>query len=186
MVKLMGHLGLALLWAAPAWIVWDNRVSLAFIGFTLVTSMLPDTDLVLQAFLPVHHHGVTHTIVFVATVSLIAGALVEFGLKDRLERELLERKGYRTAPGGLFLFAAGGMFLGGMSHIFGDTLSAPDIAQPIEPYWPFFDKPYTIDVIWYSSPWWNVGLLAVAIALHAVLAYLDFGGDIQFGICQES
>jgi membrane-bound metal-dependent hydrolase YbcI (DUF457 family) len=176
---------MALLWAAPAWLVWDARVSIAFTGFTLVTAMLPDTDLLLRIFVPVHHHGVTHTIVFVTAVSLVAGAVVEYGVKDRVERGLLERRGYRAAPGGLFLFAAGGMFVGGMSHIFGDTLSAPDIAQPIEPFWPFFDKPYTIDVIWYSSPWWNIGLLAVAVALHAVLAYADFGDEIQVGIRRD-
>jgi len=182
----MGHFGMALLWAAPAWILWDGRVSLAFVGFALVTAMLPDADLVLRDVLPMTHHGVTHTLVFVAGASVVVGGLVEHVLHDRLDRTLLGPRGYEAAPGGLFLFVAGGLLLGGTSHIFADTLSAPDIAAPLNPFWPFFDRPYSIDLIWYNSPWWNVGLLSVAVTFHVSLAYLDMAVDHPYTIGERT
>ncbi|WP_135822641.1 metal-dependent hydrolase [Halostella litorea] len=182
MVDVMGHFGMALLWAAPAWILWDGRVSLAFVGFALVTAMLPDVDLVLRSFTPVTHHGITHTLVFVVTASVLTGIAVEYGLRDRLDRSLLGPRGYEAARGGLFLFATAGLLVGGVSHLFADTLSTPDIAAPLNPFWPFFDRPYSIDLIWYNSPWWNVGLLSVAVAVHLVLAYRDLRIDHPYTI----
>ncbi|NHN48816.1 metal-dependent hydrolase [Halostella sp. JP-L12] len=184
MVDVMGHFGMALLFAIPAWVVWDGRVSLAFIGFTLVTAILPDADLLLREVLPMHHHGVTHTIVFVVGFSILVGAAVEYGLRDRLERQFLKERGYGASDGGLFLFVAGGLFLGGMAHLFADTLSAPDISTPLEPFWPFFDKPYSIDLIWYNDPLWNVGLLSLAVALHLLLAYVDIAIDHPYAITE--
>lgn len=186
MVKLMGHLGIALLWAVPAWFVWEPRVSLAFVGFVLSTAMLPDVDLVLRDVLPIVHHGVTHTVVSVAVVSLIAGALVEYGLRSWLERRWFRRRGITVSSGALFLFVAGGFLLGGLSHLFADMLSAPDIADPIEPFWPLFDKPWSIDVLWYASTPWNVGLLAVGSAIHVALAYLDVRVEHPYSISVET
>jgi hypothetical protein len=186
MVDALGHIGMALLWAAPAWLIWDGRVSVAFVGFTLLTARLPDLDLWLREFLPVTHHGVTHTIVFVVAVSLVGGAIVEYRLKENLQRVFLEERGYKASSGALFLFVAGGLFVGGMSHLFADTLSAPDIAKPLEPFWPFFERPYFIDLIWYDSPWWNEGLLAVAVTLHLVLAYADLSVDHQYEIAEKA
>jgi len=62
------------------------------------------------------------------------------------------------------------MFVGGMSHIFADILSAPDIAAPLSPFWPVYTEPVIVDVIYYDNPFWNFGLLGVAIALHVLLA----------------
>jgi len=169
MVKLMGHVAMALLWAIPAWFVWDNRVSLAFVGLTTVTAMLPDLDLLLQKLFPslIHHHGVTHTIVFVCGASVFAGAITAAAFSGPLDRWT---RGERFDRSSAFAFAAGAYAVGGLSHVFADMLSAPDIASPIEPLWPFVQGSWGIDVIWYSSTWWNVGLLAVALTVHAVLA----------------
>jgi inner membrane protein len=52
MVDVSGHLAMALLFAVPAWVLWKRRGALAFAGFSLVTAMLPDVDLVLKTFLP--------------------------------------------------------------------------------------------------------------------------------------
>ncbi|WP_135534435.1 MULTISPECIES: metal-dependent hydrolase [Halostella] len=182
MVAPLGHLGMALLFAVPAWLLWDGRVSLAFIGFTVATANLPDLDL----YLPVPHHGVTHTIVFVTGVAVIVGAITEYALKERLDRLFLKERGYSASPGALFLFVAGGLFLGGMSHLFADTLSAPDIAKPLEPFWPFFDRPYFIDLVWYDSPWWNEGLLMLAVLVHLALAYVDLKVDHPYAISQQA
>lgn len=186
MVKLMGHLGMALLWSLPAWFVWDRRLTLVFVGFVLTTAMLPDVDLVLADFLPVVHHGVTHTVLFVTVVALAAGAIAEYLLRPWLEAAWLRSRGRRATDGTLFAFVAGGLLLGGYSHLFTDMLSSPDIAAPIEPFWPVLDKPWSFDVIWYSSFRWNVGLLAVGVALHVLLAVLDVRITDRYGITVDS
>nr|WP_229504767.1 metal-dependent hydrolase [Natrinema versiforme] len=82
MVDVTGHLGMALLFAAPAWTVWGRRGALGFAAFALVTAMLPDTDLALRHVLPVTHHGVTHTVLFVVLLSVLAGAVAARYLTD--------------------------------------------------------------------------------------------------------
>lgn len=186
MVKLMGHLGMALLWAAPVWFVWRWRVSLAFIALVLTTAMLPDVDLVLENVLPIDHHGITHTVVFVTVVALGAGAVAEYGLRSWVDRIWFRRRGIAISTGTTYVFIAGGFLLGGLSHLFADMLSAPDIAEPLEPLWPIFDKPVSVDVIWYSSFWWNVGLLTVAVLLHLVLAYAEVAVDHPFQVSGEA
>jgi inner membrane protein len=168
MVDVSGHLGMALLFAAPAWIVWRRRGALAFAGFSLLTAMLPDVDLVLKTVLPIQHHGITHTILFVAVVSVLAGAIAARVLTERFNANRWIRSTHIT-EGTVFVFATAGFLTGGLSHIFADLLSAPDIAQPLEPFWPFYDKPIAVDVIYYDSPLWNFGLLAVALAVHFAL-----------------
>ncbi|MFC7154108.1 metal-dependent hydrolase [Halomarina halobia] len=174
MVDVLGHLALALLLALPAWIVWDGRVSLAFVGTVLATAMLPDVDLVLRHVVPtVEHHGVTHTVLFVVIVSAVAGVLAETVDTSVLERWWRESEGHAVSDGAIFPFVTGGFLLGGLSHLFGDVLSAPDVSEPVEPLWPFLDKPISIDVLYYTSPWWNLGLLVVALSLHLALGYRD-------------
>lgn len=170
----MGHMAFGLLAALSAWIVWDGRVSLAFIAFVLATVMLPDVDLVLSRILPtVHHHGVTHTILFVTVFAVLAGAVAAAVLTPLIERCWVKSEGHTVSRGTVYLFVAGGLLLGGLTHVFADMLSAPDAAQPVEPFWPFFDKPISVDLIYFSSFWWNVGLLAVAVVLHLVLFSAD-------------
>jgi membrane-bound metal-dependent hydrolase YbcI (DUF457 family) len=173
MVDVLGHLGTALLWAAPVWLFYEARISLVFIGLTVMTAHLPDVDLLLGRFLPVAHHGVTHTVVFVTAVALIAGWITVFRFGSWIERQWLKGGHDPLSKRGLYAFVTGAFLLGGYSHLFGDVLSAPDIAQPIEPLWPLVDKPWSVDVIWYSSPWWNSGLLLVALSIHLVLGYLS-------------
>ncbi len=174
MVDVMGHFAMALLWALPAWFVWDGRVSLTLILLTAGTAMLPDVDLVLQGVLPITHHGITHTVVFVVGVALVAGAIVEYAFGSYLRRTWLSAQGYVVSERALFALVASALTLGGFSHLFADLLSAPDIAPPIAPLWPVYDQPIIVDVIYYNSPWWNVGLLIAAVALHLAAAYADF------------
>ncbi|MBZ6496078.1 metal-dependent hydrolase [Natrinema longum] len=169
MVDVTGHLGMALLFAAPAWMVWGRRGSLAFTGFALVTAMLPDTDLVLQGYLPVTHHGVTHTVLFVVLMSILAGVLAARYLTDWFNATRRIRSS-EIAGETVFVFATAGLIVGGLSHLFADVLSAPDIAAPLSPFWPVYSEAIIVDVIYYDSPIWNFGLLAVAVGLHLVLA----------------
>lgn len=168
MVDVSGHLAMALLFAAPAWVVWGRRGSLAFAGFSLVTAMLPDVDLVLSTVLPIQHHGITHTLLFVAVVSVLGGAVAARVLTERFNANRWIRSTHITEET-VFVFATAGFLTGGLSHIFADLLSAPDTAAPLEPLWPLYDQPIAIDVIYYDSPLWNVGLLTVALAVHFVL-----------------
>ncbi|PSP76884.1 metal-dependent hydrolase [Halobacteriales archaeon QS_1_68_20] len=174
MVDVLGHFAFGLLWASPIWLVFDGRTAVAFVGVVLATAMLPDVDLVLRHVVPgLQHHEVTHTVLFVVVVGVVAGRLVSPVVTPTLRRWWFETE--ESVPTGprVRRFVTGGLVLGGLSHVFADMLSAPDISEPVEPMWPFFDKPISVDVIYYTSPWWNGGLLVVALALHLVLAYVD-------------
>ena len=170
MVDVTGHFGMALLFAAQAWLIWGQRGALGFTGFALATAMLPDTDLVLRHVLPITHHGITHTLLFVSLMSVLVGAGAAKWLTDWFNATRLIRS-TAISDETVLVFATAGLVLGGTSHIFADLLSAPDIAAPLEPFWPLYAKPVIIDVIYYNSPVWNFGLLAVAIALHVLLAW---------------
>lgn len=182
MVDVTGHIGMALLFAAPAWIAWGRRGALGFTAFALTTAMLPDTDLVLRHVVPVTHHGITHTLLFVVLVSVVAGVFAakwltaRFNAHGRIEST-------EIAGETVFAFATAGLILGGTSHLFADVLSAPDVAAPLAPFWPVVKEHVIVDVIYYDSPVWNFGLIAVAVALHLVLArYESYPLDHRFRI----
>lgn len=181
MVDIMGHIAMGLLWAAPAWFFWSDRASIVFIAFTAIAALFPDIDLWVSALFPglVHHHGVFHTVLFVTISSLVVGALIAVTLTRPIARRLDNE---RFDTGSLFVFSTAALLLGGLSHLFADMLSAPDIASPIEPFWPFFQKPWSVDLIWYNSPWWNAGLLIVAGLLHLGLAYITNPVDHSFRV----
>ncbi|WP_255148832.1 metal-dependent hydrolase [Halorarius halobius] len=172
MVDVSGHLAMALLFAAPAWLLWHRREALAFVGLALATAMLPDADLYLRRVLPVHHHGVTHTVVFVVAASVVGGVVAARLLTDRLNDSRVIEPGTVATPV-VFAFAAGGLFTGGLSHVVADVLSAPDKASALEPLWPLYPQPLGIDVIYYDAPLWNFGLFAVAVAVHVGLSRLE-------------
>lgn len=168
MVDVSGHFAMALLFAAPTWFVWGRQGSLTFAGFTAVTAMLPDIDLLLRHVLPIDHHGITHTVVFVAVVSTLGGAVAARTLTPVLnEHTWVHSDSISRAT--VFVFTTSAFLLGGSSHIVADLLSAPDVAAPLAPFWPLYVRPIVVDVIYYHSPIWNVGLLAVALVLHAAL-----------------
>lgn len=168
MVALAGHLGMALLFAVPAWFLWRRRPALAFVGLALSTATLPDVDLFLADVVPtVHHHGVTHTVPFTVLVSVLGGAVLAVSLAPRLHRRV--DFGETSPRETLFVFATGAFLTGGLSHLFADTLSAPDIARPIEPFWPLYNEPISFDVVHYDDPTVNVGLLLLGFAAHAAL-----------------
>jgi len=169
MVDIMGHLAFGLVFVLPAWFIWRRRVSAAFVGLGLVTSLLPDIDLWLTKVFPAqfHHHGVTHTVVFVALASVVVGAIVAALLTGPIDEWL----GWdRFDSKSLFAFSFLAFLLGGLSHVFADMLSAPDISTPIEPFWPFFDKPWSVDLLYYNDPLWNSVFLGVMLIVHVALA----------------
>lgn len=160
---------MGLLFALPAWILWNERTAAAFVAFVLATSTLPDLDLALQSLgLPVKHHGVLHTVVFVVGFSAVAGVVAVAVLRPVLRRWWRMTEHEEVRNGTLYVFVTGGFVLGGLSHLFADMLAA-DRFEPIEPLWPFVQESFPIHVIHYTSPWLNLGLLTVAMVLHAAI-----------------
>jgi formate/nitrite transporter FocA (FNT family) len=179
MVDITGHIAFGLLFAVVAWFIWDDRASVAFVALAVVASLVPDIDLWLSKLFPaeVHHHGVTHTVLFVTIASLVGGAILA-GLFSRRIDDWIESE--RFGRSSLFVFLSGGFLAGGLSHLVADMLSAPDISTPIEPFWPFFDKPWAVDVVWYNATWINFGFLGTMILVHLALAYLTTPPDHRY------
>jgi membrane-bound metal-dependent hydrolase YbcI (DUF457 family) len=179
MVDITGHIAFGLLFAVFAWFVWDRRAAATFVGLAVIASLLPDIDLWLTKLFPAefHHHGVTHTVLFAVLASVVGGALVAWLLAgpidDWVESERFDRKS-------LFVFSTGAFLAGSLSHLVADMLSAPDISTPIEPFWPFFDKPWSVDLVWYNAFWINFGFIAVMILIHLALAYYSDPGDHRY------
>lgn len=165
-VEPIGHLALALLFALPAWVLWDGRTGAAFVGFVLASSTIPDVDIVLmRRGFPIEHHTVTHTLAFVLVLAAVAGLVALAVLKPTLQRWWRLTEDETVRKGTIELFVAGGLVLGGVSHLLGDML-AGDRYQAIEPLWPLVQTPIEFPVAHYTSPWLNGVLLAVAVALH--------------------
>jgi len=146
MADVSGHLGMALLWLAPAWLILDHRrTAVAFVSVGTPFGMLPDVDLVRPRVIPiVKHHGVFHTVLVVTLLAAVIGPLVGKILEkvadetDWLSPEAVSRSAR-------FGFLA--VWIPGMAHLFADVLSAPDVADSIEPFWPIYPNSLGIDLV---------------------------------------
>jgi formate/nitrite transporter FocA (FNT family) len=169
MVDITGHVAFGLLFAVVAWIRWDGRASVLFVGFAALAALLPDVDLWLQALFPaaVHHHGVTHTVVFATLASLLGGVVVA-GLFERSIDEWIDDA--RFDRRNLFVLSFAAFLAGSLSHLVADMLSAPDVSTPIEPLWPLSEGTLGVDLVWYNAWWINIGFLAVMVGVHLGLA----------------
>lgn len=171
MVDVLGHLGMALIWLAPAWYFIDHRKTAAlFIVGGFWFGMLPDVDLVLSNwFAGIHHHGVVHTVLAVTILAAILGPLLglvfkRIGESSEWFSARAQENAYRIG------FIA--VWVSGLSHLFADMLSAPDISTPIEPFWPLFHGGlFSVDVLWYNSWWATWGLLILGIAVNVTAWY---------------
>jgi len=141
-----------------------------FVALAVVASLVPDIDLWLVAAFPnqVHHHGVTHTILFVTCASIAGAAVVAVVFADRLDGWVVTERVDRKRA---FLFSLLAFLAGSLNHVFADMLSAPDISTPIEPLWPLVDGSWGIDLVWYNAWWINVGFLAAMVVAHIIAAY---------------
>lgn len=168
MVDVTGHFAVALLFVLPAWFVYERTTASRFVALALTTAMLPDVDLFLSHYLPIQHHGITHTVAFVVVASLALGLLAA-GIVAASPRKATPGETVSWLPGNVFGFATTAFFVGAGSHVFADMLSAPDIAPPVKPFMPFWNGVVSVDVLYYDDPVWNFGLLGVAIAAHLVV-----------------
>ena len=168
MVDVLGHLGMSLLWATPAWVLWGRRRAAAFLVPVLLASLSPDVDLYLAG---VPHHGPTHTLLFVTAVAVVGGALLTGVVHLARRRQWWPgRRDWSMAPTETFAFLAAGLLVGGSSHVFTDMLSTSSTELPVNPFWPVIEKPFSVYLIQqFSAPLWNGGLLLLAVLIHAVL-----------------
>lgn len=167
---------MALIWLAPAWFFIDRPKTAAtfvFAGFWF--GMLPDVDLVLSNYFAIHHHGVFHTILIVTILALVIGPILGWVLKETLGGT--EWFSARAADRAYVLgFVA--VWVAVLSHLFADMLSAPDISQPLEPFWPLYGGTVvTWDVFWYKSFWATWALLVAGLALNGILWYWRNGSE---------
>lgn len=170
MVDVLGHFAMALIWSLPAWLLWDRRVSVAFVATVLSAAMIPDVDLYLPG---VVHHGPTHTILFTFAVATVGSALLTVAGGRTIARWTSRGENELTSPTRTFAFVASALFLGGLSHVFADMLATSARELRVEPFWPFFEKPFSIYVIHqFSDPTWNSRFLLVALLLHLAFYFL--------------
>jgi inner membrane protein len=163
-VQSPGHIGLALLFAVPAWFVFtETKASVAFTALAASTGMLPDGDLLLMNYFFVEHHGLTHSFVFTIPTALFLGAVVTGGY-------LLIRGDKRTSTAAVYGFATLALFTGMAAHIVADMLTTPDIAPPIKPLYPVVSERVILDLAFVKSKLWNLGTLALGI-----VAQVGFG-----------
>lgn len=163
-----GHIGLALLFAAPAWLVFHGlRTNLAFAGLAASTGMYPDVDLVLVRYLFIEHHGLTHGVFFLGASALVLGALVA-GVY------LTVRDGTTPSATGVYAFVTVALFVGMLAHLAGDVLTSPDIAPPVKPLWPLVKEPIVYDAAFVKSNLWNLGLLALGVVTQAGLGVKEY------------
>lgn len=148
---------MALTWLAPSWYVFERRkTALTFVAASFWFGVLPDVDLDLSNYVQtIKHHGVFHTVVGVTLFAVILGPLLGWVLKRfGGGSEWFSPRATNNA----IAIGVIGIWVASLSHLFGDMLSAPDVAPPIEPLWPVVNGPILhIDVVWYSSPWVNLG-----------------------------
>ncbi|WP_276271562.1 metal-dependent hydrolase [Haloarcula litorea] len=173
MVDVAGHIGMALLWLAPTWrYIDDPRTTVAVVAAAAPFGMLPDVDLYLRRVFPtVQHHGVFHTVLAVTVAAVLVGPLLGRALARGLDdRWLSPPVAARSARVGSVV-----VWVAGLAHVFADMLSAPDIAQAVEPFWPVYRQSLGFDVVWYNNPWANWGLLAAGVGIHAVLYWRATG-----------
>lgn len=169
MVDVLGHIGMALIWLAPAWVHFESpKTAAVFVVTCAPFGMLPDVDLYLSnLFTTVHHHGVFHTIVVVTLLSAVIGPLLGMLLDRLVETSGEFVPNQSRIPATMWSL---GVWIGSLSHLFADMLSAPDVAPPIEPLWPVYNGQLLhIDLVWFTSPRATWGLFAVGILLNAVL-----------------
>jgi hypothetical protein len=170
MVDVLGHLGMALLWLAPVWYLVDDRRTAALVvavGFWF--GVLPDIDVPLSELAGIHHHGVFHTVLAVTVFTMVLGPLVGVA-----SARLGERTGWFSEPVQERAITIGFLtvWIPGLSHLFADILSAPDISTRIEPLWPLVEGPVVlVDVLWYQSWWATWGLVVLGVAANALAWY---------------
>ena len=172
MTETLGHLGMALIFLAPAWLfIDDRRTAMVFVGTGFWFGPVPDVDTYLRNWFPVeiHHHGVVHTVPAVIVFTVVLGPILGWLLKRVLGRTNWFSREAADRAIAMGMIAVGAATL---SHLAADILSAPDISTRIEPLWPVVQGPIAyIDVLYYNSIWATWGLFVLGLLVNAVFFY---------------
>lgn len=174
MVTPLGHAGLALVVATPAWLLGTRRRTVTFVGLVLGAALLPDVDVWVATLA---HHGITHTVTFVAAVALTGGLVAMAGRLLGGPRRPSDAPA--GSPAGAFGFSVTALLGGGLSHLLADAVTTTPPGPPIRPLAPFLDWPVSWELVFYADPVANVGPLAVGLAVHLVVAYRDLAGSTR-------
>lgn len=171
MVDVLGHLGMALVWLAPSWYLFDRqKTAFTFVAIFFWFGMLPDVDLVASSLIPgIHHHGIFHTVLVVTILAVVVGPLVGW-----IFEQVIEKTGRpdRSVARHAVVIGIAGVWVTGISHLFADILSAPDASTVIEPLWPLVTGPLvSIDVLYYQSVWARWGLLVLGLGANVAAWY---------------
>lgn len=159
-----GHIGLALLTAAPfallSGFITGSRLGLLLFGFAFITSSAPDID---QRLPFLSHRGCTHTIWFGIGLSLFLAAGTVLALSPILPGVTLlsgsiSATSVVTDHLPLFSIVFIGYLSGFISHLIGDILTEA-YDYTVNPFWPVSDKAYTLGWTTADSTAWNWGLL---------------------------
>ncbi len=163
-MQLPGHIGVALLLAAPAWLVFDQfRVGLAFSGLAALTGMFPDLDIYVMRYVFIEHHGLMHSLTFLIPAALVLGAVFTGGYLAVSDDD-------HSAAASVFGFVTIALFTGMVAHMTGDILTSPDIAPPVKPLYPLVDSRFVLDAAFVKSNLWNLGPLALGLVTQGALA----------------
>lgn len=171
MVDVVGHVGMALVRLSPSWCFIDRpKTAVTVITAGPAIGLLPDIDLYLSNYIDsIHHHGVVHTVLAVSVLAAILGPLLGRLLNRAVggsEWFPPEAENEATTIGVIAVWVAG------LSHLFADVLSAPDVVPPIEPLWPIYSgRLLSIDLLWYRSWWATWALVLVSAVLNGALWY---------------
>ncbi|MEF8833084.1 MAG: metal-dependent hydrolase [Candidatus Thermoplasmatota archaeon] len=161
-----GHVGLSLLIFSLLMIPFGlNVITLAFITIAVLSSSLPDSDLI--RFLPIEHRVLTHNLTFGIIFAAIFGSIIGF-LTATYSRSSL---GIRV---GLAIFLA---IIGGvLSHLLGDIIAGlryDGTPWKIKPVKPFSDKSIGYGVFLATDK--KVNSIFLKIGGLSFLFYITFG-----------
>jgi len=156
-----GHIGLAALFAAlPVFILFQYEHYTAgalFLIFAIGVCTFPDR---VEDVFRLSHRGVTHTVAFALTTSVILAALAQFTLSSDTLSFL------RVFGDGVVVGLA--VFTGLISHLAGDTLTE-GYDYRVTPWWPVNKKSYQLQWVKAGNPTWNYLLLVAGIATNTLI-----------------
>jgi inner membrane protein len=152
-----GHTGLTLLIASLLVLPFGYDAELVlFILLSAGLSALPDIDLEWQRKgIPIHHRGVTHSILFALLIGLGLGSILFYSQKT-LEYFLLG-------------FFSG--FIGIISHLIGDSFTK----MAFKPLWPFSNKEVCFGFCTAGNKAANEGLMTVGMVAFILYILITNG-----------
>ena len=175
-----GHIGLSLLFVAPFVLLSASEIgvllALSLASVSVIAGGLPDYD---QKLPWVSHRGITHTIWAAFVVTALSSWLV-FEFTSRLligiQLPLSNLKLLTNVlPKTLARLCGIGVFLGYLSHLFGDmmTIGSDRYGMNVEPFYPLSDVSLQLGITRADSKFWNMLLFGLGSAAAGSMVALS-------------